>query len=1731
MSFYDSLTGNYSDVATALDTHSLAADNTSIFDSAANIVTKGVPLTALSIINSFANTGVKVANFFGADITPFDTESQARDIFGEDTADYYKEHSGAIELAGLAIGSFIPGMAALKALKLAQATGETGALLGRALGVFSGARTKAIAEATKQIELGPGALFPTLNAEKYKAIAAGFGEQALQSLVWETASLATQNASPIFDNMDLTDTLWNVGVGTIFGGAIGGGIEAIGAARIFRADRVKQVLESNIQEGIRRYGGLDSMVGGGDRVAAIAESIDKIGAFNTANPELGGKILAKNRRAAAEQSAILDAKKFLQTLGPKDDQEVANNLVDSLIDFKKRGLANGEDTYNLLLRLGKISRLSLDEAENSTGSLPTGEQFYINRFGKKSLASANFEDLISSNPHPDAIAQRFQMKLAGDRPQIATFSDHLTLADGSTVPQYHSPQEAFTSGADIFIDNKFNIHINTGEASRVEQIAQRGENLPLSQRAEAKFQTKGSVPEGTPAPTGAPIIYNNFTGALLSSASPVVGDIGRASLLQGGMQVGDRFLPQTLEGINTAATPTFEAHARFVWAGLRGIKPGDVIDVRDLPFLEQLYREAAQSPEGDLSRFASLKERQGITLKNGETGEEFAIPRSQGEYEGMLKGEKNRQIGELLQSNPELTAEEISRRINVPETYLSAGLKSETYSGATIPLAQLQAVNHVKLEYNLNNYYRDNQGMVIRGMQDLQYRIKVIQDAADTALARYSASPETFEALKIRNVESKDVGPEGAGAGFLSAANAGYNTIAQKFERVGRVVAAVVLGKNKAIADTLFSPIQALRNDPLAMQELNYFNFIRRTTAHTYEFLPAEIAKEAGVSADTAVLSRAVTRNARGEITGWDKNYTPKDFMPANALQDTAGQVDHSALHTFYELSPKVAAFERANLLINDGRVVSRNNWYVAMGMQPKLQTGVLYAPPIDTAKYPYFAMVKQRQGMAFGDNSVSVITAKSSAELQQKIVSLQDEFEVYTKDQIKKYHEVLGDYDYDRNFSQNVVNSELKRRGILNDLVPDVGSEGFVRDIIDFHSRQETRLARDYVELGNAQLFAEVRSLGERFTGTETSKTGFTPAIFGRTAANPYNDLVKTALAISPKENYRLWADANDKLEAFASSAFQAAKNGFNLAKQGILPFEEANNLANKMGLGNIYSNMTDSLKAYQDIAYKLPPQRYLSKFVSTANSVMAATAIRLDFFQSLINVVSTPVLALAEAHSAQRSIQEMMTTQLPGVAGVRIPSATKLMYQAVASFASNDELKQTLNPLFKEIQVLKSDHAEYYRLLDNMTLPFGKLSDSQWTDRIQNMVELGSKYTGSNLSEDLSRYVPGYMAYRIFTAAGQAGQELKDNISTFVNRVQGNYIAAQRPVAFQGPLGQAIGLFQTYQINLLQQMLRYVQNGEAKSLAILAGAQSTLFGINGLPGFQAINQHIIGTAAGNPSHADAFSTLTSPGIASENPLQKDVGDYLLYGVLSNFLHTGLYSRGDINPRNVTVLPINPLDYPAISGGIKLLSSLVQVGRQIAQGGSIPTSLLLGLEHNGLSRPLAGLAQLAQGYVTTGQGGIIATSRPNMGDNSAGFSELATVANFSRLLGARPLDEAVVLDSTYRRTLYQAADRTRIEHLGEAFKSNIYGEEPNSDLVNGFTAKYTAAGGNIANYGKTILSWTQNANASVANQIYKQLSTPANQNMIRSMGGVKLPDFRSYNPEIPASTTATSEP
>lgn len=1725
MSLFDPDTGAISDAAFGLDTQTALADQGSIFESMGNIVTKGLPLAGISVLNTFANTGAALRNWLtGPGSVPEPTTQEvAATYLPQDYGDYYATHQEGIEATALIGGSFIPGMAGIKALKLAQA-GKAGLSIQRATNLFSGVKEAALTQAVGEINSTGGGLFGTLSSSKLTAIAAGYGDQALQALAFETAVAGTMHASPLLSDSDFGDVATNMFYGVLLGGVVGGSLEALFLKGAIRRAEIAADVATKPAELTQQYGFAPgvSYKGNsiaGDRAALLLNSVEDLPgpeSFSSGS-NLAGKKLSDTQLRADTRVRLL-----LGDLAGKGNEDLSTGLADTLADMKVAGQSRDEIAEKLV-GLAKISRIT-DEP-----SVPVGDTFYVNRFASGKLENAGFEDLITSTPHPQAdLSLRYAVKPLSS-PVIAKITDTVELTDGSVVPRYATAKEAFEDGADIYLGKDLKPQVNPS-APNLLRVARPGESRPLTVGEEALRNPERGVmgplpkelgglelPSGSKPLTGAPIILNTITKDISSSAVPVVGDYGAVKLVPQGLTYGGKLSVQDMRfGLEKLAEGSAQdANARYVWAARRGIKAGDTISSEDIPLLEELYRGSQTSGAKDFSTYMDGLRQRKVTFSDGSD-----LPYSEQELLSRITGAKDDLVNDLISKNPKMSSEEVAIRANVPERYIADSFHATKPEDFMVPPEQSAKVNHIQLEYDIGNT-RINDGQISRGLLDSQYRISVIQDALNTAMAKEFGSD--WQNFKVTGLSSKDANIAGTGAKFLTYSNAEYGTLEQQLERIGRFVGQETLRRQAAYSEILAPHANAMRADPQMAAEVGAFVAVRRRTGEQYVFLPPELAAKNWRTADTVVLKNSLIRDKTGAVVDWNKDFTPSGFLPgASLVQDVSGVstgvsgVPAAGLHTFYDLSPKVAAFERAQMQVNDSTIRSRNNWWAAMGITRNQDLGTLYAPAIDTARYPYFALVRAKAGTPFSDDSVSMIVGKDQASLEAKSAALRSDFDIIDKSQSKDFRVALGDYQYDRNFMQNRTQADMTRKGVLNDVFPETRAEDLVQQYVSFNNRQASRTVRDYVEMGNAQLFAEIDAMGAKFEGAATSKFGFVGKYFASSEENPYASYKKTALNIGPRDEYKLWADSQEKAEAFASSAFNTAKSAIISVQKGVLPLEDAAGVMERAGLENPYAKATDVFNAYYGIANKLPETKVLSRLVAAGNLFQSATAVRLDWWQSFINVISTPILTMAETSSIVRKFANSeLKTELPDGSGRSVLSTTKPIFGAIADFF-NPAVREEVSPFLKATNITRSSTDEYFQAINNLAIPKSGSSTEAVLEGIHSAVEVGAKLTGSQWTENFARTISALTARRIFMAEGltAGSQELNDNMITFVNRVHGNYVASQRPVAFQGPIGQAMSLFQTYQFNFFQQLFRYIENGEAKTLATLTALQTGLFGMQGLPGFQFINQHLVGNAPGNPAHADLYSATT-------NFFDKKLGDYLLYGVASNWLGSGLYSRGDINPRSLTVLPVNPLDFPAISGALNFVGNLLNTADKIVQGGSLSASLLQGLEHNGISRPLSGLGQLMQGYVSSSQGQLISAVRPNMGtegnEGTSGWSDVASIANFSRLMGARPLDEAIAMDMNYRSTLYTAKDTTRMERLGGAVKEDLAGNAPLAPAsLDSFIHSYANAGGEIQHFGQQIMKWSQEANVSKANEIFRQLSKPMARTQMEQMGGVPLPDFQN---------------
>ena len=94
----------------------------------------------------------------------------------------------------------------------------------------------------------------------------------------------------------------------------------------------------------------------------------------------------------------------------------------------------------------------------------------------------------------------------------------------------------------------------------------------------------------------------------------------------------------------------------------------------------------------------------------------------------------------------------------------------------------------------------------------------------------------------------------------------------------------------------------------------------------------------------------------------------------------------------------------------------------------------VVYAPPVDTSRYPYFAFVRKLPEFLGGSSEVSMITARTEGELKQLASKVPEGYEALFDKNTKAYHQAKGDYDYALTLKEPTIDSTLQRRGVLGE-------------------------------------------------------------------------------------------------------------------------------------------------------------------------------------------------------------------------------------------------------------------------------------------------------------------------------------------------------------------------------------------------------------------------------------------------------------------------------------------------------------------------------------------------------------------------------------------------------------------------------------------------------------------------------------------------------------------------
>lgn len=1820
-------------VAPSVDTVSTQAGS-SVFEDLGMAATAGLTGAVISGFGSIYNTFASGANALGADVEKIDTYRKLQEL---DTgwAEYYKGNQNAIDTVGFVGTSFIPGTVGIKALNAARAGEATGAV-GRALGFAQTQQAKYVGRALEELAAEGGSVFTQINKNKLAAMAWGAADQTLTAAAFETAVALTMKQSPLLAD----DSWWDVAktgmVGAAFGGLIGGGIDAlilnksfknaVGAldSKLRNYDSIMNLDKLGLDKGDKAFSLVDSLLALPEKVAAQDTYLDL--AFHIARPDkvpgwsaplsastnrVNISKLLENTLSGTEKRALLKFEETLQDLAPSKD--VAGPWAEKVLKDFTSLRASGASAEEVRDRMGDwLYELKGIRAANEGPAVSGDDLLYF----RKRLSTEDLTKIKTVQDYESAVISKAPFdKNAYDKPYIFTGTAKERAATFENLAQigvegpngYPTLRAAWNNGHDIAMtpDGAFRVNPESKLWKKVEDPV-------YSSNRYVNLRT-GSMTEDT--------VLTAADRAVAGTGLEIKNGVVRVQVAKGefqswtmGAKLPARDSELTAEYLTArhawAASLADEAIPKAVSVNdfslmdrLRSIKDPDVRssikllrpDGSDLGRLDQMSLT-------DVIRSAKLSESQRLLAEAFEAGHTL----------------DTRYLGYRLNADPQWLENAVAVRFreNLAGISGDAGKTVDMNTGLSLPLDSYLRRENVIAEYarpqqfkeldtlSENMSWRDKRlaimdqvdrvgGQFVTGELAFRYRIQAAVEANKNAASAVLGADKVSQLLALDQSAAKLANSVGSGATMFGSSNADYGDLLRLWAQdTGKKAHLWIQQAVSNAMDRIGPSALKLKLDRPAAAEVGIITNILRGSDDKFVW-------------DVVKPNRMLNKELQGKV-GEEFN---------SILQD----IESQGRRAYIDVQSDTAAdFLKAHSAMNSQRVQQRQVLMSARGMTTNYAPDVIYVPPIDTTYFQHFAFVRPVEGKAFSTSEVAMVFGRDAAELQKRIALVDKaNFQVITKKGTEDWFRAKDLYDFDRTINTPRINSELRRSGALTNQFPEVRAESIAEDFIRWHQNQEGRLVRDAIETHYAQQFEEIRDLGKSYTEIATSKFAGTSRASSTEVVNPYDDYLKTALDVSKRSEYKFLHQANEFVDALGVRAYQALSSAFSDGKKGLIPWQEVNAIAEKHGIKGMYSS---------DLEYftsNVPRDRNLIKEgIAKANMLLANTVLRLDFFNSIVNTVSTPLTLGTELASIRTALKgnpellgklgEALTIKVPGAgklvdptppvqAGMRrlyhggvdlsgpgerrwlsddlkyaegyaaksgdagkvfytdipedspflmkafddtgssvkspiaafeadegitaslkefnpkqepvmmqqrVPSALKLQAQAITNFFGPE--KETLLARYKANGDIKDTLDQFHSMMDSLAL---RGDYKVFSDGVTKAFEKGARITLNEQAEQFTRFVSADVMRQLTDPAVKAGtlslKEQNAYISVFVNRVQGNYITSQRPIVFQGVLGSAVSLFQTYSFNLMQQLLRHVGNKDTRAVATMFGLQAGLFGLNGTPFFEAVNTHLIGNAATNPQHRDLYS-------AAPQIFGKELGDWLMYGTASamplimNGNMPALYTRGDINPRHMTILPINPLDIPAIQASTKLVSNLANMGSNLAGGAAIGPTLLQGLEHNGINRPLAGFAQVLAGQSTTSKGSLISAS-----------NDFSLVATSARVLGSRPMDEAIALNNLYRMKAYQAADRDRQEQLGEKVKSYLYKNQmPPDDVLEGFMKDYAKAGGRTENFNAAMQRWMKDANTSVVEKMRSKLNTSYGQRLNEIMGGTPLPDYNHVPPE-----------
>lgn len=1692
-------------------------------------VVKGVTLTGVSAAVGLANTIPLIANAVGDEDTmeyysTLEAAEKLDNAFDTGTAlsDFYQDHSQGVELAGAIAGSIIPGGVAVKGSRLLfngisnrairAAEMNSGTIVGKAASFYNflsptQAKTRILRSAYGDIIQGSSAITNLMPFDKFRYALAAGGQLAVDSAVFEAASILTQKQNPTYSDIKtLGDFTGAIGTAAVFGGGLG----SIFGAALYKGAKFAPAAGDSTELTLREtmnimgdartqildradFGEKLKNIASGTKIASIAD--DRRLSMEAIDGELDSLFTglpAKSRDQAKAASKVWfeDRQRYVATqlkeltakLIKTKDSDIGEAVYKALLAKTEEGIfpATGEKLAKVFGNLNAITRLFTQPFGDSVGlkAVSKYSEDALNRYAeilsntttgmairdiernmkaiRDEFAARGFRRSATAAQLPEDLKDMHRIlgKLSRQLTRLDTGDFKLMLSD----PTFLTPAIAY----------KYKIPQETMDLLKT--VVDLGEQKSIAQFFDLKHGRHVSTPTATLGD-----FMSRIGGKLKYRGGNIYADDGAQILLTD---------VKTKMGSGNVATTDIESQLRWSIANRflpHGANVGKGIDTANGGL--DMYKLAATIDAGGPIYIGGVEVSKEIALQELTKGKKWMY-----NYSKNVLGyhEERARLFADLPAEGDLG------------TWLAKqGRENNFMQRRNVVMAYEKAVNVSEIE--------------LKSMEALRGLIEDAQVAARNATYGIAGNTGVVFNPAIRGAletlaEFGLTGEHPVDFASRVGAGAGTNASGRLWQMqtyataIGTWTRDQIIKLQAASRAAMSTPTQELLKDPAAKVAVSLFH--RKATTEGIRYVDANFVERA-----LGLQENAIARILGKESNMWISKAQAEELI---ALQKKSGEagLDPEALVEILTNNPmrntthvenETAAKFLKTLSAENGKVFQTQlNLRGARGYNVSgYMEGELYFPPLDVTKNPFFAMVRDASRSAIdGSPRYSFVHARSAAELKEIVNKIETNFPevtAFTKAQIEADKKLAGEFEWAQSFSSYSIDSKLHSKNIFGEFQVR-NTEELIEESMNHIDRMHTVNMRESIRNISGDFIDSMGALSDMVDGFAKSTHGkaFAAGKFGAKGDNVYSQITRTLLDVSPSENAAgvlgLFARGQHGLTDFVDGVATIARDSLNrMEKPWGNPEKQINELFDHIQKESVKLGMDAtefSVETAREMSRLYNPANFSKTLQQKLNAISVMGTLMLDFVNPIVQSISLPITINSSIrrllHDAPPEVLERLKEISVTGRAARIASkATVDYWKDIRNVAVYEKMrlgeKLSTNNLNRLNAWIKTPNGKFFKeMADTGLLPpsmreamieINQVTDikdlvlgksATWTKQFLRYVAAPNRY-----AEVFQRYAALKVADGMATAAKLNPTDRYVLMHSFAAQSNGVYTAAQRPGLFQGAIGGAFGLYKSYAINMLQAITRHIEDRDVKAVLGFAGLQGTIFGGQSIPGAPIVNKYII--AQNDEDRRDLYSTANL--IMGES-----AGNTMLYGLGSAVSGIGMYTRGDFNYDVGS--PLDPKSYPSVNQFLAIAGVISNSAKMMGQGGSFGDSLLYALSHQSLSRPVARMAEFGQGGPVTSSG-----NRPYKIDDYGLWSW-----NFAvRMMGAKPYNEAVLSDKYFRENQHRMAQSEAMKSLRMAVRNSIEsGAEMDFDDL---AERFVKAGGNPRNLRQWYQGQVRNVN------------------------------------------------